>query len=223
MTRFAMICLTTILLTSTTALGQTASKKTATASRSLDATAQKLEADFLKALSELAGSYEEAGDTEKAKLMLQAILKLRPDADAVKEKMKQLEESIFSERHETIDMDVSKGWVATGVAVEKGKKIRVEAVGTYKLIVNDELGPDGYQSKEGRAEEMLASAPAGSLIARVVRKPGEASSPFAVGGKKEFSPPESGVLAVRINAPADAKCVGRIRIRVSGNITEASR
>ena len=212
------------------AWGQATKKPSPAATRTLDATAQKLEADFLKGLSDLASSYEEAGDKDKAEAMLQAILKIRPDAEPVKAKLKELEESVFKDQQEVIDVDTSKGWISTGLMVEKGAKLRLEATGTYKLIVNDDLGPEGYRSEDGKGEDYFEGAPAGALIAIVVpngvapaKKRDGGPQPFMVGTQKELEPKESGILVMRVNSPATAKCVGRLKIRVSGNFAKAAR
>lgn len=229
MTRCGMICcLGLMLVPPAVALAQTSGKKSAAATRTLDATAQKLEAEFLKAVADLASSYEEAGDKEKAKTMLEAILKLRPDAEPVKEKLKQLEESVFSDQQEMLDLDMSKGWVSTGMVVEKGKKLRLESAGSYKLIVNDSLGPEGYQSDSD--EVFFDGAPMGGLIGMVIppgtvasHTKGKGPQPFMVGEKRELVPQVTGLLVLRVNAPPGAKCVGRLKVRLSGNFTELSR
>jgi hypothetical protein len=211
------------------AWGQPGGRKSPpSATRTLDATAQKLEAEFLKGLADLAASYEEAGDTEKAKTMLQAILRLRPDAEPVKERLAAIEEAVFKEQQELLDLDMSKGWVSTGMLLEKGRKVRLEAAGTYKLLVNDSLGPEGYRSEDGEA--VFDAAPIGALIAMVIPPAatpaytkGQGPQPFLVGEKKEVTPKDTGLLVVRVNAPAGAKCVGRLKVRVSGNFSEASR
>jgi hypothetical protein len=217
-----------MLLAPTMASAQPAGKKSAAATRTLDASAQKLEAEFLKGVADLSASYEEAGDKEKAMGMLRAILKLRPDAEPIKEKLKELEESVFTDQQEMLDLDMSKGWVSTGMVVEKGKKVRLESAGSYKLIVNDSLGPEGYQSESD--EVFFDGAPMGALIGMVIppgtvasHTKGKGPQPFMVGDKKELGPPETGLLVVRVNSPPGAKCVGRLKVRLSGNYTELAR
>lgn len=226
MTRCGMICcLCVVVLAPAVALAQSSGKKSAAATRTLDATAQKLEAEFLQGVADLASSYEEAGDKAKAKAMLQAILKLRPDAEAVKEKLQELEESVFTDQQDMLDLDMSKGWVSTGMVVEKGKKLRLESVGSYKLIVNDSLGPEGYQSNSD--ELFFDGAPMGALIGMVIppgtvasHTKGKGPQPFMVGEKKELGPQVTGLLVLRVNAPPGAKCVGRLKVRLSGNYTK---
>lgn len=228
MQRRMISCVGFVLLAPAVALAQSSGKKSAAATRTLDVTAQKLEAEFLKGVADLASSYEEAGDKEKAKAMLQAILKLRPDAETVKEKLKELEESVFTDQQEVLDLDMSKGWVSTGMVVQQGKKLRLESVGSYKLMVNDSLGPEGYQSDSD--ELFFDGAPMGALIGMVIppgtvasHTKGKGPQPFMVGEKKELGPQVTGLLVLRVNAPPGAKCVGRLKVRLSGNFTELAR
>lgn len=199
-------------------------------SRALDLEAQKVETEYLKGLSTLATSYEEAGEKEKAEAMLQQILKLRPDLESVKMKLKELEESVFKDQQELIDLDTGKGWISTGILVEKGKKLRVEATGTYKLIISDDLGPEGYHSEDSNGADYFEGAPTGALIGVIVPpggtpsgKKGEGPQPFLLGTQKELDPRENGLLVVRVNAPAQAKCVGRLKIRLSGNMSKVGK
>ncbi len=222
-------CFALLLLLVFDANAQAPKKPNAAAARALDLEAQKVEGEYLKSLTTLATSYEEAGDREKAEAMLRAILKIRPDAEPVKLKLKELEESVFKEQQEIIDLDTAKGWITTGYMVEKGQRVRVEATGTYKLIVNDDLGPEGYRSEVANGADFFDGAPTGALIAVIVppgaqpgRKKGEGPQPFLIGTQKEFEPGESGLLVIRVNAPANAKCVGRLKVRLSGNMSKVT-
>ncbi len=229
-------CLT-VLLSGPVAFGQGNKKLPAgqvdpTSIKSLDTKAQTLETEFLKGLTDLATSYEEAGDKDKAKAMLQAILKVRPDADLVKEKIKQIDESVFLDRQLVIDLDTARGWISTGIVVEKGKEVRMEAAGTYKLIVNDELGPEGYRSADGKGEDFVDGVPTGALVGVIVPVGGasprpqrgkDGPQPFMVGSSHQLTPRESGLLVMRVNSPANAKCVGRLKLRISGNISQVGK
>lgn len=231
-----MSCLT-VLLTGPIAYGQGNKKLPAgqldpAAIKSLDTKAQTLEAEFLKGLTDLASSYEDVGDKDKAKAMLQAILKVRPDADQVKEKIKQLDESVFLDRQLIVDLDTARGWISSGLVVEKGKEVRLEAVGTYKLIVNDELGPDGYRSEDGKGEDFVDGVPTGALVGVIVPVGGASNrpnrgkdgpQPFMIGSSHQLTPRESGLLVLRVNSPSNAKCVGRLKVRVSGNYSNVGK
>ncbi|CAK9073487.1 Protein FwdA, partial [Durusdinium trenchii] len=101
--------------------------------------AQKIQQDFVKGLGELVTQYESAGERAKAMDLLKSMLKLDPNLDAAKTKLKELEEAVFDERIIEIEIDASGSWVSAGVVVSKGEPFRVESTGTYKLMVNETL------------------------------------------------------------------------------------
>ncbi|WP_417847819.1 tetratricopeptide repeat protein [Thalassoglobus sp.] len=190
--------------------------------KSLDSKAAKVEQDFLKSLVELATDYEKAGDVERAKEMLQSILKIKPNSESVKSKLTEFENEVFDRKSTTIDLDVSRGWTNAGVMVTKDQPIRVEATGSYRLMVNEELGPKGYVQKDA-AQDLISSVPTGALIGMIApatrKRNQKPPVPFLLGDAKELKPSESGILFVRVNTPPQAKCTGKIKVKLSGNIT----
>ncbi|MCA8996220.1 MAG: hypothetical protein KDA60_15335 [Planctomycetales bacterium] len=193
--------------------------------RPLDLQAEKVQNEYLQNLAGLASEYEKAGDTEKSAEMLRQILKVRPDVDAVKNKLKEIEESIFDDNTKTMEIDPSKSWTSTGVLVEKDKPVRIEATGTYKFVVNDTLGPNGYQGSTA-VQEFSKDLPIGSLIAVVApanRNPKnkEEPDPTFVGEGKEITFKEGGLLLLRANVPSNAICTGKLKVKISGNYAPA--
>lgn len=199
--------------------------------RTLDSAAEKAENEYLSTLADLAKQYDDAGDKQKASEMLRNILKLKPDAEVVKNKLKQYEEAIFKDNVQTIEVDVSSGWVATGILVSKDKPVRLEADGTYRFSINDSVGPGGYASNNV-ASGLVDGIPCGALMA-VVGKANESAGrkpndrdlprPFLVGTQKEVTPKETGPLLFRVNTPEGARCIGKIKVKVTGNIAVMSR
>ena len=63
----------------------------------------------------------------------------------------------------------------------------------------------------------VAVAPFGALIGVVVTdgKPGD---PFAVNAGVEHTSKKGGLLYLRVNVPASARCKGDIKIQVSGGV-----
>lgn len=199
--------------------------------RTLDSAAEKAENEYIATLADLAKQYDEAGDKQKASEMLRNILKLKPDAEVVKNKLKQYEEAIFKDNVQTIEVDVSSGWVATGILVSKDKPIRLEADGTYRFSVNESVGPGGY-SNNNVTNGVVEGIPCGALMAVVGKIPEtqgrranerDLPRPFLVGTQKEITPKETGPLLFRVNTPEGAKCVGKIKVKVTGNIAVMSR
>ncbi len=113
----------------------------------LDSKAQSLEQTYLTGLLEVADGYEEAGQIDKAREALEAILKLKPDSEAVKSRLAKLDEAVFDANSHLVEVDVTKGWTATGIVVVKGEPIRFEADGTYRYIINETIGADGFTQR----------------------------------------------------------------------------
>jgi hypothetical protein len=77
-------------------------------------------------------------------------------------------------------------------------------------------------------QDMAAGVPAGALMGMIVppprqgqRQPPEPGPPFAIGGQVDFKPQTNGVLLLRVNTPPGAKCIGKLRVEISGNISPA--
>ena len=197
----------------------------ASSTRAIDLEAEKLEADFLKGFARIAQSYEEAGNSEKAQAVLQVLLRMRPNAEGVKKKLSQLEESVFEENKTSLEFDVSSTLVNTSLFLEKGKKVRLEISGTYKAILNDMVGPDGYTRDTSNAA--ARNAPFGSVVGLIIppdegsgNKKSKEPQAFVIGTQKELTPPSSGVLFLRLNVPPTTKCIGRLKVEVRGNFSD---
>ena len=194
--------------------------------RSLDFKAEQAQQEFLNSLFDLAKNYEEAGAIEKSREMLNAMLKINPDAELVKKKLKEFDEAVFGNRIKTIDVDTSLGWTNTGVVVTKDKPFRIEATGSYKFIVNADLGPEGYDEKNA-ARDLVVDVPTGALMGMIATKTNPKNrrnppkpEPFFVGSQSEITPEESGVLLLKVNVPPLAKCIGKLKVKLSGNISQ---
>jgi hypothetical protein len=167
---------------------------------------------------------------EKSKAMLRQILNIDPENASAQQKLKAFDEAVFSANEVDIEVDASRGWTATNLAVTKDKPIRFTADGTYKFIVNETVGPDGFSTQDVVRD--MADAPLGALVGVVVppRRPGEqrderqrpTGRTFLIGTQSEFTPPEDGVVYLKLNVPPASKCVGKVRVVVSGNIKRAS-
>lgn len=193
--------------------------------RTLDVKAEKAQADFLKSLYDLAKNYEDAGAIDKSREMLNAMLKIKPDAEAVKQKLKEFDEAVFENRVKQIDFDTSSGWTNSGVRCTQGEPVRIEATGDYKFIVNADLGPDGYDQNNLR--DLVPGIATGALMGMIAppRNPNDRGKPkepepFLIGKQLELNPQQSGYLFLKVNAPPMAKCVGKLKLKLSGNIAQ---
>ncbi|HWL06801.1 MAG TPA: hypothetical protein VNQ76_00140 [Planctomicrobium sp.] len=196
--------------------------------KALDQQADKVVGDYLSGLADLATKYEESGEREKATEMLRSILKVRPDAEIVKARIKTLEEAVFNDNVTTLDLDPSAGWVPTGVVVTKDKPIRIQADGTFRLTLSETLSPAGYPSVD-LVRDIADNVPFGGLMAMVVKgetgnrrgppsRDKDSPKPTGIGVQREFKPPESGMLYLKINLPEAAKATGKVKVKINGNI-----
>jgi hypothetical protein len=193
--------------------------------RQLDVQAEKVQTDFLKGLAELANKYEEAGEIDKAKEMLQSILKVKPDVESVKEKLKKFDEAVFKENQAEVEVDSARGWVNTGLIVTRDKPVHLESKGTYKFILNDDLGPNGFASRD-TMRDLVSGVPTGGLMGMVVAAPqggnrnrSEEPRPFFIGERQEVTPKDTGLLWLKLNVPPSSKCIGKVKVTVTGNFS----
>lgn len=231
-TRFTVMCLLLISTAAPERAWSQGSKKAPVQSiPALDKQAEKAQNEYLVNLADLANKYQDAGDVQKSMDMLKTILKIKPDADNIKSKLKEIEEAAFNDNVITVEVDSATGWSPTGLLLSKDKPIRLEAEGTYKFAANDILTPAGYATKD-LARDMADGVPCGGLMALVGKS---ATAPAAgtrnprqnqqrdtphivyIGTQKEFTPQDDGPLLLRLNVPESAKCTGKIKVKISGH------
>ncbi|MEZ6056018.1 MAG: hypothetical protein R3C01_04870 [Planctomycetaceae bacterium] len=185
--------------------------------------------DYLTNLADLAKGYEDKGDFASAKDTLKTMLKLSPDSDSVKRRIKELEERVFTDNQQEFELDTSKGWISSGLMVKKGEPVRLIAEGSLKLTLSATVDADGFATADvmqDMAPGVACAALTGIIVplptpgARERPKPGK---PFHIGKKTEFQPDVDGMLFVKVNAPPGSKCVGKYRIQFAGNIERPSR
>jgi hypothetical protein len=194
--------------------------------RSLETKAQEARQSYVDQLNELATGYEESGATDLAEETLKQILKLTPDDEAIKTRLKTLENKAFDENQRVIEVDATKGWTTTGLKVVKGQPIRLQAEGTYRFNINADLGPDGFPTKDP-LRDVSAGVACGALMGTIYPestqrgRPPQPTTPFTIGREVEIKPDADGMLFVRLNIPPGSKSVGKVRVMVSGNIAPA--
>jgi hypothetical protein len=194
--------------------------------RALETKAQEAREAYLTQLGDLATGYEESGQTDLAQETLKQILRLRPDDDAIKLRLKTLENKAFDENQRIVEVDVTRGWITTGIKVTKGQPVRLQAEGQYRFTVNADLTPEGFPVKDV-LRDMGANVPCGALMGTVFSEPKQRNKPpqpgtlFTIGREVEITPEEDGILFVRLNVPSGTKSVGKVRVMVSGHIAPA--
>jgi len=189
-------------------------------SKTIDVRAEKLEADFLREAAGIARDYEQAGDLEKSKSILQLLIKVGGDLPVVKNKIREIDESLLDSNDFQIELDVRKGWGTPVGQVQKGKRIRIQVGGRYQFVASQTLGPDGFAG-ETAVKGLAQGVPCGALMGMIVSKAEkgkglQTGKPFLVGNGKDFQPKEDGLLFFKVNAPAGHKSSGRIQVKLSG-------
>lgn len=189
--------------------------------RTLETQAEKAKTEYVKGLIEVAEGFDEQGLTEKTKETLKSILTVVPDFEPARNKLKELEDAIYKENTIEVEVDASKPWTPAGVAVSRDKPIRILAEGSVRVILNDQVGPDGMEGGDP-TNGQINGVPLGALVG-VVRDPRATNAkdqklePFTVGKEKEVSPRNDGILFLKVNLPANSQSKGKIRVQISGN------
>jgi len=229
---FASIALCLLIGASDGVLAQPGRRPSSDAGSSvneLESKAEQAFKDYLKELADLANGYEEKGHIEEATSTWKKILKLEPEAEKVKDKIEELENAVFEANQKGFEVDTAKGWISTGLIARKGEPIRFEATGSYKVVFNKDIGASGLSS-EDVMRDMARGVDCGALTGIVVPVPtpgrnrsDKPGKPFQIGEKGEIAPDSDGMLFLKVNAPTGAKCIGDLRVKISGNISPASR
>lgn len=238
----AAVCGTIVWSDGSRAVAQTgASKskvKTGTTKKSgdakeLDSRAEKNLEGFITDTIKLAEDYEKAKLFEEAQDQLRTVARLKPELPGLKEKIEKLNEAVFETNDFDMDLDVGDSWKAQ-VQVFRGKSVRVEAQGNYKITMTGPCDASGLPTKDP-TKDMAAGVRCGALMGIVVPDPesgvaktggrsnnpndkDKIGEPFEVGASKEFTPKEDGILLLNVNLPAGHKSTGKLRVHVSGHI-----
>lgn len=192
----------------------------AAAVRTLESQAEKAKTEYVNGLIEVARGFEEQGLTDKTKDTLKSILTVVPEFEPAKKRLKELEEAIFSENTIDVEVDASKPWAAAGIAVAHDKPVRITAEGSVRVLLNEQVGPDGMEGNDP-LNGQLNGVPLGALVGMVrdPRSTGKDQKPemFTVGKEKEFTPRGDGLLFFKVNLPANSQSKGKIRVQISGH------
>lgn len=195
---------------------------------SLDLKANDIQTGFIKSAEELAGDYYEAGDYDKARMLLKSIQALNPEHPNLDQKLKRLDEEAIVSNEIDVEINSHDGWESAGILVTEGKPIRLKAEGSYKFSISGTLGPAGIPVGK-TPQDFATDLPVGGLIGIVLNtdttprdekekeREKKKDRPFFIGEGCDYTPTRSGPLLLRINAPEN-KNTGKIKIQISGNL-----
>lgn len=191
----------------------------------LDAKVEEVRESFLRDTTKLILSFEDAGQYERAKMLLESLQKLDPKNQVVNNKITELNRQMLDASEFEVDIDPGESWQPVGL-VTKGKPLRILVSGDYKLLTSITATADGAPS-DNPAEDMIPHVPFGAVMA-VIANPAAAGGPngsqqnnqqpkpFKVGSKYERPADQDGLLYLKVNVPPGAKCTGRLEAKISG-------
>jgi len=186
----------------------------------LDTQMEKVRDTFLRETHQLIDSYEEMGQYDRARFLLEALHKLDPADDTIRTRLDELAERILDSSTFDIDVDPAKSWQPVG-RLSKDQAFRITATGESKFTLTASAGPAGLP-ESNPAEDLVAGVPLGGLMG-VVAPPGgargageKAPKPFLVGAKTDRVAERDGVLYLKLNVPPGSKVTGKFSVTVSG-------
>ncbi len=100
--------------------------------------------------------------------------------------------SILAEK--SLDVAAAADWTSTGIRVQRGQRIIIEASGEIELGNSKRSGPDGLSISDSR--KLIPNRPTGAVIAVV----GDDNDDFVyIGGAGEFVSTHNGILFLSVN------------------------
>ena len=194
--------------------------------KQIDARLQKLQDTFETESKAIIDGYERSGQYDRAKFLLEVLLKLDPKNEELKTKIADFEKLMLDKSGVDFKFDAGSDWTAVGL-VMKDSQIRIEAAGEYKLILNmSNVSADGITT-ENPMRDLVGKVPTGALMGMVVteenqqgKQPAEA---FAIKSKHEFTAKKEGTLFLKVNVPPGSKCIGDLKIKMSGVVRNTER
>jgi hypothetical protein len=188
--------------------------------KKIDVRLEKLQETFSNESSAIIDEYENAGQYERAKFLLEVLQKLDPKNETIKKRVSDLEEKILRRVETDQKFNTASGeWTLIGT-VQKDVPARVEASGEYKMnLVASNIGPDGFPT-EDVTRELVGRVPTGALMGMIVteanQKDKKVPEPFAIKSKHDFTPKQDGELYLKVNVPPGSKCVGDLKLKLNG-------
>lgn len=212
--------------------------------RALESRVEKAEESLVGEYKEVATEFYKQGDREKAIALLQRLSSLDPTMPGLKEQIKKIQDELLEENPGEVSFDTRKQiWLPVG-RVQKGKTVRMQCTGEYKLTLTSTLTAEGMQKAAGeqparrrgaggngkgqqpkRTQEEVSfveNLPLGCLAGIIVEGK-DLGEPFQIGGTTILNPKSDGVLFIKTNLPAGCRCTGKLELVFSGYIDTDSK
>lgn len=177
---------------------------------------------FMNQTVDLITSYENLGQFDRAKAIVEALGKLDPENENIKKKVEDLEKRMLEAGVFEVDLVPGSGWQAIG-AVTKDAVIRVQVTGEYRFQSAGSTTADGVQG-DSPETDFMRGIPLGAIMG-VIAPPSQAGGdkkdeqkprPFVVGANYDKRADRDGVLYLKANLPIGTKCTGRLEAKITG-------
>lgn len=177
---------------------------------------------FMNQTVDLITSYENLGQFDRAKAIVEALGKLDPENENIKKKVEDLEKRMLEAGVFEVDLVPGGGWQAVG-AVTKDEVIRVQVTGEYRFQSAGSTTADGVQG-DSPETDFIRGIPLGAIMG-VIAPPSQAGGdkkdeqkprPFVVGANYDKRADRDGVLYLKANLPIGTKCTGRLEAKITG-------
>lgn len=185
----------------------------------LDTKFDEVQSAFVRETTSLLTSYESLGQYDRVKTILEAFAKLDPKNEQLKAKLAELDERILQAGEFEMRLQPGDAWQPVGV-VAKDRPIRIRVSGDYRFQASGGMNADGLVGEDPQTG-LVAHVPLGAVMGIIVppastNAEGRPPRPFLVGSSFDKPAERDGVLHLRVNVPAGAKCTGRLELLVSG-------
>ena len=176
---------------------------------------------FMNQTVDLITSYENLGQFDRAKVIVEALAKLDPENEAMKTKIADLEKRMLEAGVFEVDLVPGEGWQAIG-AVANGDVVRVQITGEYRFQTVGSTTADGLTG-DSPETDFMRGIPLGAVMGVIAPasqaggdKKDEKPRPFVVGSNYDKRADKDGVLYLKANLPIGTKCTGRLEAKITG-------
>jgi hypothetical protein len=176
----------------------------------------ELHKDFLGKAEKLAEDYEKKRQFEKAREVYEAILRLVPRYPRAEDALQRVTEAEASVDHKKIVVAANKAWQDTGIVLQAGKPVIIQAEGSWTFKMTHTVSPDGVEIPKELRDFNL-----GALVAVIVTSndPKE-FKPFLVGAHKEFTAEQTGRLMLRMYDSDPSDNNGQVSVMVQSTFAK---
>ncbi|MEZ6063862.1 MAG: hypothetical protein R3C19_26240 [Planctomycetaceae bacterium] len=188
--------------------------------RELQTRTEKAEEALVDEYKDIASEFYRQGEKEMALDLLDRLMKLDPKMPGLKERIAAIREEMLQANETELEIDTSKGWGVPIALVEKDKPFRIASAGDYRIKYETSLTVEGLNPKDPGVD-LVEGIAFGALIG-VIATDGKIGDPFTVKSSVEYTPKNSGQLFLRVNVPAEVRCTGKLKVRLSGAVTTAA-